>query len=165
MGYGVRFMELKKQVCSLELAKRLKELGVKQESAFAWTADMETPDTKWRLWSSGAIEEWVGPWRAAAFTVAELGEMLPPYISIGDDSLGEKVEVRTLTSDHSKGKWDVWYEGVDGNDERCDWYYQTDGNEADARAKMLVYLLEHNLMDRGNITDARADSQGDWAAG
>jgi hypothetical protein len=29
-------MELEKQVCSLELAKRLKELGVEQQSYFVW---------------------------------------------------------------------------------------------------------------------------------
>ena len=29
-------MDLKKQVCSLELAKKLKELGVPQESLFKW---------------------------------------------------------------------------------------------------------------------------------
>ena len=30
-------MKLEQQVCSLELAQKLKELGVKQESLFYWT--------------------------------------------------------------------------------------------------------------------------------
>jgi hypothetical protein len=32
-------MNLEQQVCSLELAKRLKELGVKQDSFFFWKRD------------------------------------------------------------------------------------------------------------------------------
>ena len=34
-------MKLENQVCSLELAKKLKELGVKQESLFWWCKDFK----------------------------------------------------------------------------------------------------------------------------
>lgn len=64
-------MKLQSQVCSLELAQKLKTLGVKQESLFVWT-------TKGQLWRDiDLIEEYtkdVGEVSCAAFTVAELGE-------------------------------------------------------------------------------------------
>lgn len=89
-------MKLQDQVCTLEQAKRLKELGVKQESLFSWCGD----ETK-RLMDNGkdglAVSDWVyidstipannqesdhrslvpsaKPF-AAAFTVAELGVMI-----------------------------------------------------------------------------------------
>ena len=62
-------MKLEQHVCSLDLAKRLKELGVKQESLFWW----------------GEITKEVHyckagkPLHISAFTVAELGEMLPKW--------------------------------------------------------------------------------------
>jgi hypothetical protein len=71
-------MKIEDQVCSLELAKRLKELGVKQESYFYWfvlvgigTARLR--NNEWRPEVSG--EEPI-----SAFTVSELMEMLPAYI-------------------------------------------------------------------------------------
>jgi len=69
-------MRLEDQVCSLELAKRLKELGVKQESVFRWkqhrleyaglTAEPED--------DACASCEWF-----SAFTVAELGDKIKRY--------------------------------------------------------------------------------------
>jgi hypothetical protein len=44
------FMELSKQVVSLELAKKLKELGVKQESLFWWRT--LTKEDGWEIWDS-----------------------------------------------------------------------------------------------------------------
>ena len=38
-------MKLKDQVTSLELAKKLKELGVKQNSFFNWYQDLDEPDS------------------------------------------------------------------------------------------------------------------------
>lgn len=137
-------MELSKQVVSLELSKKLKELGVKQESLY-WWSEHTTPAMLWNesALSDVSVKDYPG---YSAFTTAELGELLPPYIDVGDESLGQVIEIRTFTSDHSKGKWDVWYEGVDANNNPCDWWYQTAETEADARAKMLIYLLSQGLL-------------------
>jgi hypothetical protein len=71
---------LEKQVVSLELAKRLKELGVKQESLFFWMS-IKDDDGKdcWAV-KYGPLETFYGipvDENISAFTVAELGEMLP----------------------------------------------------------------------------------------
>lgn len=78
-------MELEDQVVSLELSKKLKELGVKQESIFSW---LQYPHTR-----AGEPNEWElsytklpvdNPLWVSAFTVAELGEMLKQAIKNDD---------------------------------------------------------------------------------
>jgi hypothetical protein len=66
-------MKIEAQVTSLELSMILKELGVKQKSLFYWytsesgVAHLENkPSNNKELWDS-----------CSAFTIAELGEMLP----------------------------------------------------------------------------------------
>ena len=122
-------MKLEDQVCSLELAKKLKELGVKQESLFYWWFvrndmgdDVFVSDTK----PVNGTEYW------SAFTVAELGEMLPVRINGGR----RKYRIDGLP---------VWF---------CNYAHKSNNHmhsisadtEADARAAMLVYLLENNLI-------------------
>ena len=70
-------MTLEQQVCSLELAKRLKELGVQQESYFNWILNA---NDNWLVWDDTMRSDYeTGREKDAisAFTVAELGEMLP----------------------------------------------------------------------------------------
>ena len=63
-------MPLEHQVCSHELAKRLAELGVRQESVFWWVDGKLT-------YTGGRASHAPQQGGIAAFTVAELGEMLP----------------------------------------------------------------------------------------
>lgn len=115
-------MTLEKQVCSLELAKRLKELGVKQESLWFWRF-LKGSNPEWDLAYSGnvrAVEK-----TYSAFTVAELGEMLPE-------------DCKTRRPVDEKGKWLVDSLGTDR-------FFRAD-TEADARAAMLIYLLEQKLI-------------------
>ena len=73
---------LEKQVCNLELAKRLKELGVKQESLFSYFQHglfgelCDLTHMKWNFPPSVPPRERKVETIASAFTVAELGEML-----------------------------------------------------------------------------------------
>src|SRR5262252_9202184 len=63
---------LEQQCVSLELAKRLKELGVKQESVWGWM--QESVSKQYWLGLSDDKKTFAV---ASAFTVSELGEMLP----------------------------------------------------------------------------------------
>lgn len=118
-------MTLEQQVCSLELAKRLKELGVEQRSLLYWWC----LKSKWSISYSRPHPKTSfrdEPWYSA-FTVAELGEMLP-------------VEY------HSYRVGQIWFcvafEGVHMKLVKS----ADTGTEADARAKMLIYLKENNLI-------------------
>jgi hypothetical protein len=62
------------QVCSLELAKKLKELGVRQEGQCFWFDDGITPHV---LYFPADPNQHIPDGFYAAYTVAELGVMLP----------------------------------------------------------------------------------------
>ena len=122
-------MPLSKQVTSLELSKKLKELGVKQESLFSWeyTSDFSVIQgiklnsyIKYgrREFSKSSVYT-----NCSAFTVAELGEMLLN-------------SCRFSISGKENGLWIV------NNLEKS----ISADTEADCRAKMLIYLLENGLI-------------------
>lgn len=123
-------MKLENQVCPLGLSKRLKELGVKQKSAFYWykcwlvrmgEQNHRFPEHPDRAWSASYT---------AAFTVAELGEMLPCGFS------SHKEEI---------GRWSIglYKKGVNG---LVVGYSETASSEANARAKMLIHLIEKGVV-------------------
>lgn len=117
-------MNLNEQVCSLELAKRLKELGVKQESLFYWSENMRG---EWSL--NCPTRDRTS--RCSAFTVAELGEMLFPNAKINTIKIGN-----------------VFYLYQFGLDKE----FIAD-TEANARAKMMIYLLENKLIEVPKCTE------------
>lgn len=154
-------VNLENQVCSLELSKRLKELGVKQESLVYWLniqhcIHMKVKENGWELekdengnhivekidyrielgnpfaWNIGNEDCW------SAFTVAELGEMLP--ISIWCIKKHKPIFLHCEPANRIC-HWLVRY----GNE-----FYEEEITEANARAKMLVYLLENNLLELPN---------------
>lgn len=125
-------MELERQVCSLRLAKRLKELRVKQESLFWWGNYVRTgilPEYNRNKLHYGKYGDAFEP-TCAAFTVAELGEMLPRYFQT------VRCVGKTLPwqCSHDDLAWHEKHEAIHAD------------IEADARAKMLIYLLEHKLI-------------------
>lgn len=112
-------MKLEQQVCSLEYARKLKELGVKQASVWWWFKGelyKDTPDYKCSI---------------SAFTVAELGEMLPYN------------KCQTIFKNtYRNGKIEYLFY-IDPNTEK---ELLVEANtEANCRAKMLIYLLENKL--------------------
>lgn len=141
-------MKLEQQVCSLELAKKLKELGVKQDSLFYWINDHIFYKTGLGAYrDDGACvgdRSFACASKVSSFTVAELGEMLPHEVHF---FTGIKNPRRRKNSQHlhcffgSMGPM-VNYTGGGAREN----YTQRGATEADARAKMLIYLLENNLI-------------------
>lgn len=112
-------MPVTKQCCSLELAQRLKELGVPQETLHYWIWGHTTP-----IPFIDTIEPWSPPFEScSAYTVGELGEII-----------GEAC--------HSWNCNSQWHCSKDVPLGRV----TSDETEADARAKMLIYLLEKGLL-------------------
>lgn len=115
-------MKLEHQVCNLEISKRLKELGVKQESLFYWGHNQENFrhciiwSKEW-LVDSGITLLWGG---FSAFTVAELGKIIIPNY--------KKLE-----------KCEKFVPQNDKDFVRCLF-------SADYYGKVLIYLLENKLI-------------------
>lgn len=110
-------MKIENQVCSLEQAKYLKELGVITQSYFAYQGSTDhDPDLK-----SDDGKDY------PAFTVAELGVMLP----------SETLTIRRGSEDSAFPNWE-WENEAEQKGCGC---YE---NEAEARADHLIILLEHN---------------------
>ena len=116
-------MELKEQVTSLESSERLKELGVVQRSIFFWELHSSSiPELVFV--KVGKIVYAIENEYISAFTVAELGEMLPVYIRT------YRVDDGFICSQKQFTKNANTFEDT----------------EAEARAKMLIYLLEKKLI-------------------
>jgi hypothetical protein len=145
-------MNLSEQVCSLELAKKLLTIGVKQNSYFSW------------LKLTGQYEVWPTNYlnnrECAAFTIAELLYLLPRMVDTKQDepfnTYRFKMEMMILTEtnnlDDLKRVYSVNYE--------CDTFRFSDlpigkqltsniwdDNPANALAKMLIYLIENKLIE------------------
>jgi len=135
-------MNLEQQVCSLDLAKRLKGLGVKQESLFWW---QETNNGNAHIFI-GATGSYSGVC-IAAFTVAELGEMLPEHIVL-EHPTSHTSERYFFHYWNQEGTYiEYSYPGISSPKRHSHCGHWVSANtEADARAKMLVYLLENKLI-------------------
>lgn len=137
-------MKLEQQVVSLELAQKLKELGVKQESLFYWFHLYVTGCGEGDELNYGLPPEQKNITDVcSAFTVAELGDMLPK----GVNSMKAYANARdgVVVADRTWWCWKYkdYREGIEHVHDKHEFYADT---EADARAKMLVYLLENKLI-------------------
>lgn len=143
-------MELKKQCVSLELAKQLKSLNVKQESLYYWNCNTSGPT----LWNEDYLnqKEWKHPLDIySAYTASELGEMLPESIPGDVEEIQcrcpneVKLNIRKVW-DGGKEVWRVHYADPMKHHQKANCRPILSTNEADARAKMLIYLLENKLI-------------------
>jgi hypothetical protein len=152
-------MNIENQVCSLELSKRLKELGVEQESYFYWyNYNRET----WKVEPNGQLPTFAFPLDEnciSAFTVAELGEILPNRVTVPNAEPFDNFvitinkfynvnEDRSLTNNYilnySCDSTEVI--GIDAWMSKKLTKNIFDPNLANGMAKMLIYLLENGLI-------------------
>ena len=142
-------MKLEEQLTSLELSKKLKDLGVNQESLYYWErcgGEIVVSCAEWH-------DSWTGEWGnghelletliASAFTVAELGDMLPSCIKTKGGILFEH-----WSRDKQDSQWfcDYLPLGFSQDDEIESESMQVADTEANARAKMLIYLIKNKLL-------------------
>jgi len=140
-------MELEKQVVSLENAKRLKELNAHQAgSRFYWYGSTE-PSTLWYYAFLADHPDFNQNEIYSAFTVAELGEMLPVEI-ISDEGVRYDLNIWK-----SKEGWNVAYWWDEDNRRIVKTMSITfnEKNLADAMARTLISLIEQDLYDPQNI--------------
>lgn len=124
-------MNLESICCSLEYAKKLKGLGVEQNSLFSWV--LQNPDTgknRYQLEQNRFDDI-----DYAAFTASELGELLPWQMAVGkmDDN-------KTYAC-----YWDAGLYGEDINFKKSIPDF-TAPTIVDAMAKCLIWLKENKLI-------------------
>lgn len=121
-------MTLQQQVVSLELSKKLEELGVPQDSLHSWCY----------IEAHGDYELDNGDYSRAysAFTASELGELIPSSVDVLLFYAGLRLE-------KTDGNfWTVSYESF----ENVVLVEKSAGTLADAMAFMLIHLIEKKLI-------------------
>lgn len=118
-------MKLEQQIISLELAKKLKELGIKQESLFYWSNYATGGKQNYELVPEEDINPSFMEDYTSALTVAELFELTGKQTYLWKHPK-DYVAEHFLTKDKQF----------------------TDVNSANALAKMLIYLLENKLITK-----------------
>ena|SRR6185312_1852782 len=142
-------MKLENQVVSLDLAKRLKELGVDEDSLFYWVLGQNT----WQYFISQSNQQNVAnvpdfemeecPVWFSAYTVAELGEMLSETLGAPHEGI-KQYDVEQYK--YASGEQYQLQVSDYVNTAPHLLFTAKANSEADARAKMLIYLLENKLI-------------------
>lgn len=130
-------MKLEDQVISLELAKRLKELGVKQESLFVWYIKMVIPVV---IYLPTVARNKEDDETASAFTVAEILSVIEP--SANEWSCGY----------NDSGCFYHFRKGNRGSGNMIDGCHQKESeftaeeNFTDSLAMWLIHLIEKGIV-------------------
>lgn len=137
-------MELTDQVTNRELSERLRDLGFPQESLFWWSQGKhdQRDKEKWEL--HDCIDTHARA-NASAYTVAELGELLPAYIIA---MAGTESEMRFDLNEWKDAGWHVgyWWDEDTRRKSGMTIENKVEAKHADARGEMLAYLKEQKLI-------------------
>lgn len=175
-------MRLDNQICSLELAKQLKKLRVKNKCLFWWASfrNESSPKDQWENVYDVILsqEEKVNYMERTylkdkkfyrAFTVAELFEMLPAYVDTKTNEPFNNFYFNLIKRSSLNIQYIInydcdTYESFNDSPRKLMPHNIFDEKLADCLAKMLIHLIENNLMEFGkdddkensNNTDAKA---------
>lgn len=140
-------MKVENQVCTLEQAKKLRQLGVVQQGIWTWVfpALSKMLSTTYGVYHYSHAKEIIDENEgtefdhdcASAYTVAELGQMLPDWMLRNDIDADMK-------AGRAMGVWPTgsnWGARMDRG-YQCEWF----PTEAEARAYLLIKLIESKLV-------------------
>ena len=124
-------MKLEQKVCSLELSKKLKELGIRQDSTFSWAKNVDgnfyAESKEWKLiFNEDAGVSYTDSF--SAFLSCELGEMLRPHLNLIKEYIPSGVENKALFFDFLSPLPNI-----------------------KTLAKILIYLLESNIINQKDL--------------
>lgn len=138
--------------CTLQQSKRLRELGVDAPSMFY---HYKVGIDQWSIAYSKGLGEDTYP----AYTVGELGEMLPYRIWVGDKMYVQTI-IKVDSSWHKAGyntKGSYWYQYEHLNSDRLlevlGNYQKEFPTQAQSAADMLIHLLENNLITADQVNN------------
>lgn len=151
-------MEINKQVCSLNLAKQLKELGVKQESLWYWERMEDVSDYSLVLSESfGNDVEHLHYPCYSAYTVAELIGLLP--YSIAENGTDFYLSMGKFYCGYYSTEADTWEMYIpDGEGERLVELFFDEKGLNHSLALMLIFLLENDII---KVEDLESEADGE----
>jgi len=139
-------IEIDKQVCSLDLAKRLKKLGVKFRPVLFWDrpgiflpgfSNEKEEDGYEVVLLTRDVSKEEAEYIYAAYSVGELGEMLPEFIATYKAACRNENEKWRLLSHSGTDEYNLNIENIS---------QFSASTEADCRAKVLIYLIENGYV-------------------
>ena len=149
-------MRIEDQVCSLEHSQRLKELGIKQESLFYWLLFQD-----WNVHLNGKYTQDYYRDCVSTFTSSDFLDLLPHKVDTKENEPFnffrfnmEKSFIVDLEKLNMTYIYIVNYicDSTEAGGENA-WLRRAlvknmyDKNPADALAKMLIFLIENNLLE------------------
>jgi len=136
-------MKMEECVCILESAKELKELGIEQKSNFYWNKNVA--GKKWKVFHTKYLQYFHkdNEERYSAFLSSELTKYLPSSIKMNNNEYYLFMTKTTKTEHFKLPDNYIGYKNFD-NEYAC---AQRDGIEAEAKAKMLIYLIKRRIIN------------------
>lgn len=125
-------MNIEGQLTSLELSKRLMELGVRQDAVYSWLQDSNGTITCGRI---GAFSENIKS-ICSAFSGAELGNILARAV--------KRLNPETV---HIEMYWIYGQWHVVGNDIDSHNIRKCADKLVDAMAELVIHMIEHKMLD------------------
>jgi hypothetical protein len=140
---------LQDHVPQLETCKKMKKLGWKKKVLYQWVLQ-DNLTGEYKCWNSCELSEFQTSHlrdKIPAPLASEIGEELPMSIWEDNEPLGIMVSTRDKTFVNSQfdmtKKWKIWYEDLVVDDAIIGF---SEENEAEARAKMWIYLKEKKII-------------------